>query len=49
MHLSRGIRITVVYKTAHIDRTLALVAEGMGVSFSPAGLKDARREAGPGA
>jgi DNA-binding transcriptional LysR family regulator len=36
--VSREIGIRVVYKTAHIDRTLALVAEGMGVSFIPAGL-----------
>jgi DNA-binding transcriptional LysR family regulator len=33
---SQGIRIRVVYKTAHLDRTLALVAENMGISFIPA-------------
>lgn len=34
--VSRGFRIRVVYKTAHIDRTLALVAAGLGISFVPA-------------
>jgi DNA-binding transcriptional LysR family regulator len=36
--VSRGFRIRVVYKTAHIDRTLALVAAGIGISFVPAWL-----------
>jgi DNA-binding transcriptional LysR family regulator len=36
--LSRGIKIRVVYKTSQIDRTLALVAAGVGLSFVPARL-----------
>jgi DNA-binding transcriptional LysR family regulator len=36
--VSRGINIRVVYKTAQIDRTLALVAAGIGLSFIPARL-----------
>ena len=36
--VSRGIKIRVVYKTAQIDRTLALVAAGLGLSFIPARL-----------
>ncbi|HEX3494209.1 MAG TPA: LysR family transcriptional regulator [Methylocella sp.] len=36
--VSRGFKIRVVYKTAQIDRTLALVAAGMGLSLIPAGL-----------
>ena len=36
--VSRGINIRVVYKTAQIDRTLALVAAGVGISFIPARL-----------
>jgi DNA-binding transcriptional LysR family regulator len=36
--VSRGIKIRVVYKTAQIDRTLALVAAGVGLSFIPARL-----------
>ncbi|MGH6851053.1 MAG: LysR family transcriptional regulator [Methylocella sp.] len=35
--VSRGIKIRVVYNTAQIDRTLALVAAGIGISFIPAG------------
>ena len=35
---SRGIKIRVVYRTAQIDRTLALVAAGVGLSFIPARL-----------
>ncbi len=38
MLVSRGIKIRVVYKTAQIDRTLALVAAGVGLSFIPARL-----------
>ena len=37
--VSRGIKIRVVYKTAQIDRTLALVAAGVGLSFIPARLE----------
>ena len=37
--VSRGIKIRVVYKTAQVDRTLALVAAGIGLSFVPAGLQ----------
>ncbi|HTV31767.1 MAG TPA: LysR family transcriptional regulator [Methylocella sp.] len=33
---SRGIRIRVVYRTSQIDRTMALVAAGIGLSFTPA-------------
>ncbi|HUI21461.1 MAG TPA: LysR family transcriptional regulator [Methylocella sp.] len=33
--ISRGIKIRVVYRTAQIDRTLALVAAGVGLSFIP--------------
>lgn len=36
--VSRGIKIRVVYRTSQIDRTLALVAAGVGVSFIPARL-----------
>jgi len=36
--ISRGIKIRVVYRTAQIDRTLALVATGVGLSFIPARL-----------
>jgi DNA-binding transcriptional LysR family regulator len=36
--VSRGIKIRVVYKTSQIDRTLALVAAGVGLSFIPARL-----------
>jgi DNA-binding transcriptional LysR family regulator len=36
--VSRGIKIRVVYKTAQIDRTLALVAAGVGLAFIPARL-----------
>jgi DNA-binding transcriptional LysR family regulator len=36
--VSRGIKIRVVYKTAQIDRTLALIAAGVGLSFIPARL-----------
>jgi DNA-binding transcriptional LysR family regulator len=36
--VSRGIKIRVVYKTAQIDRTLALVAAGVGLSLIPARL-----------
>ncbi|MGO9237379.1 MAG: LysR family transcriptional regulator [Methylocella sp.] len=36
--ISRGIKIGVVYRTAQIDRTLALVAAGVGLSFIPARL-----------
>jgi DNA-binding transcriptional LysR family regulator len=36
--ISRGIKIRVVYRTAQIDRTLALVAAGVGLSFIPARL-----------
>jgi DNA-binding transcriptional LysR family regulator len=36
--ISRGIKIRVVYKTSQIDRTLALVAAGIGLSFIPARL-----------
>jgi DNA-binding transcriptional LysR family regulator len=36
--VARGIKIRVVYKTAQIDRTLALVAAGVGLSFIPARL-----------
>lgn len=36
--VSRGIKIRVVYKTAQIDRTLALVAAGIGLSLIPARL-----------
>jgi DNA-binding transcriptional LysR family regulator len=36
--VTRGIKIRVVYKTAQIDRTLALVAAGVGLSFIPARL-----------
>lgn len=36
--VSRGVKTRVVYKTAQIDRTLALVAAGIGVSFVPARL-----------
>jgi DNA-binding transcriptional LysR family regulator len=35
---SRGIKIRVVYRTAQIDRTLALIAAGIGLSFIPARL-----------
>ena len=34
----RGVKIRVVYKTAQIDRTLALVAAGVGLSLIPARL-----------
>jgi DNA-binding transcriptional LysR family regulator len=37
--VSRGINIQVAYKTSQIDRTLALVAAGIGVSFVPARLE----------
>ena len=37
--VSRGIKIRVVYKTAQVDRTLALVAAGVGLSFVPARLE----------
>ena len=37
--ISRGIKIRVVYRTAQIDRTLALVAAGVGLSFIPARLR----------
>ncbi len=33
---SHGIKIRVVYKTAQLDRTMALVAAGIGLSFVPA-------------
>jgi DNA-binding transcriptional LysR family regulator len=36
--VSRGINIRVVYRTAQIDRTLALIAAGVGLSFIPARL-----------
>src|SRR5664279_2191765 len=36
--VTHGIKIRVVYKTAQIDRTLALVAAGVGLSFIPARL-----------
>jgi DNA-binding transcriptional LysR family regulator len=36
--ISRGIKIRVAYRTAQIDRTLALVAAGVGLSFIPARL-----------
>jgi DNA-binding transcriptional LysR family regulator len=36
--ISHGIKIRVVYKTTQIDRTLALVAAGVGLSFIPAHL-----------
>jgi DNA-binding transcriptional LysR family regulator len=36
--VSRGIKIRIVYKTAQIDRTLALVAAGIGLSLIPARL-----------
>ena len=36
--VSRGIKIRVVYRTSQIDRTLALVAAGVGLSFIPARL-----------
>jgi DNA-binding transcriptional LysR family regulator len=36
--ISRGIKMRVVYRTAQIDRTLALVAAGVGLSFIPARL-----------
>jgi DNA-binding transcriptional LysR family regulator len=36
--VSRGVKIRVVYKTSQIDRTLALVAAGVGLSFIPARL-----------
>ena len=36
--VTRGIKIRVVYKTAQIDRTLALIAAGVGLSFIPAHL-----------
>jgi DNA-binding transcriptional LysR family regulator len=36
--VSRGIKIRVVYKTAQIDRTLSLIAAGVGLSFIPARL-----------
>jgi DNA-binding transcriptional LysR family regulator len=36
--VSRGIKMRVVYRTAQIDRTLALIAEGVGLSFIPARL-----------
>jgi DNA-binding transcriptional LysR family regulator len=36
--VTRGIEIRVVYKTAQIDRTLALIAAGVGLSFIPAHL-----------
>src|ERR1700730_4786699 len=36
--VSRGIKIRIVYKTSQIDRTLALVAAGVGISFVPARL-----------
>jgi len=36
--VSRGIKIRVVYRTAQIDRTLALIADGVGLSFIPARL-----------
>jgi DNA-binding transcriptional LysR family regulator len=35
---SRGIKLRVVYRTAQLDRTLALVAAGVGLSFIPARL-----------
>jgi DNA-binding transcriptional LysR family regulator len=37
--VSRGIKIRVVYKTAQIDRTLALVAAGIGLSLIPPRLR----------
>jgi DNA-binding transcriptional LysR family regulator len=36
--ISRGIKMRIVYKTAQIDRTLALVAAGIGVALIPARL-----------
>jgi DNA-binding transcriptional LysR family regulator len=36
--VSRGVKIRVVYRTSQIDRTLALVAAGVGLSFIPARL-----------
>jgi DNA-binding transcriptional LysR family regulator len=36
--LSHGIKLRVVYRTNQIDRTLALVAAGVGLSFIPARL-----------
>jgi DNA-binding transcriptional LysR family regulator len=36
--ISRGINMRVVYRTSQIDRTLALVAAGVGLSFIPARL-----------
>ena len=36
--VTRGLKIRVVYNTAQIDRTLALVAAGVGLSFIPARL-----------
>jgi DNA-binding transcriptional LysR family regulator len=36
--VSRGFKIRVVYKTPQIDRTLALIAAGVGLSFIPARL-----------
>ena len=36
--VSHGIKIRVVYRTSQIDRTLALVAAGVGLSFIPARL-----------
>src|ERR1700758_643640 len=36
--ISRGIKIRVVYRTAQIDRSLALVAAGVGLSYIPASL-----------
>jgi DNA-binding transcriptional LysR family regulator len=38
MRLSLAVSKRVVYRTAQIDRTLALVAAGVGVSFIPARL-----------
>lgn len=35
---SRGIKVRVVYRTSQIDRTMALVAAGIGLSFTPATL-----------
>jgi DNA-binding transcriptional LysR family regulator len=36
--VSHGIKIRVVYKTSQLDRTLALVAAGVGLSFIPSRL-----------
>jgi len=36
--ISRGIKMRVVYRTSQLDRTLALVSAGVGLSFIPARL-----------